>query len=74
VGRDSLSLFTSSSLRWPSDSVFSPLGDVIESGALACIVCFFSGYVPLWGVFLRNEIEEDGIVFKGKKKNIYIYI
>jgi hypothetical protein len=55
-------------------SVFSHLGDVIVSRAHVLVsFVLFSGYVLLWGVFLRNEIEEEGTVLKKKKtNNVYV--
>jgi hypothetical protein len=54
-------------------SVFSHLGDVIVSRAHVLVsFVLFSGYVLLWGVFLRNEIEEEGTVLKKKKLIMYM--
>jgi hypothetical protein len=63
VGRDSLSLFTAMAYGL----CFLAFGRCV--GILCCCDCivFFPDYVPLWGCFLRNEIEEEGIVFKKKK-------
>jgi hypothetical protein len=56
------------SLRWPTGFDFSPLGNVFVSSAAVIVSFFLSWLCPLCGCFLLNEIEEEGTVFKKKKK------